>query len=455
MKDIPNISLVLRINHAGKIEQRVIPEKGEFSIGQQRDNDIIFLDQNFPKKHVLISRQNGSYQLNIPRYVNEGELREGDSILNIRDLIVQDILPRHNNGYAIKLSPNKQGYLTFGNTRIEFLFDRRKVERQPLPSFNGFSWAHVTLKNLTTDLTFKLIASSLLILSFTVLYMFKDYVVKEDDKGSNVEDVQKRLTRFMLKVPDNVNDFDNKSANLATGDENSENSKSKENSDKNNSRGKGGKSNAAGKGNPAASAGLLGLIAGTGFSNSANSVVDALVDRGLVADLKSVLGSGTNLKVGGKKTKDGIDPLDQLIGTGGSGGIDNFLEALDNQVEEVKLTKQVRVNLSPATSKSGDSEALGYRSEQAVSAVVNSRTGRITWLYEKYLKRQPNLRGKVTVEFTIAANGFVTSARILESTINLPDLERELLNLVRHLTFDQIPSGSATFVFPFVFQKIE
>jgi len=209
------------------------------------------------------------------------------------------------------------------------------------------------------------------------------------------------------------------------------------------------------RGNPAASAGLLGLISGSGSTGKSSSIVDALVDKGLVADLNNIVGGGTNLKVSKNgDNKDELDPLDQLIGTGGSGGIDDFLSALEDDVPQVELKKQAKVDLVKPSKVSGSKEALGQRSEQSIWSVVSSRQGRIKYLYEKYLKRNPNLRGKITIEFTIAANGFVSEARILESTINHPELEQELLALVRRLKFDPIPSGNLTTIFPFVFSKL-
>ncbi|UCE06230.1 MAG: TonB family protein, partial [bacterium] len=208
------------------------------------------------------------------------------------------------------------------------------------------------------------------------------------------------------------------------------------------------------RGNPAASAGLLGLIAGSGPSGKSSSIVDALVDKGLVADLNNIVGSGTNLKVTKGANKNDIDPLDQLIGTGGSGGIDDFLSALEDDVPQVTLTKKAKVDLVKPSKMTGSKEALGQRTEQSIMNVVLGRQGRITYLYEKYLKREPNLRGKISIEFTIAANGFVTSAQIIESTISHPDLERDLLNLIKRLKFDPIPSGNVTTIFPFQFSKV-
>jgi len=457
-KDIKH-SLVLNINESGVITERVLRDKERLTIGQRPDNDITLLGQEFPKRHTLFIRHDNGYKLLLPRFIEDGEIRltGTKSSFNLKDLILHDILPRHDGYYVLKLAPNKQGYLTVGDTRIDFLFKKRQPVRKPiLPQFDGFSWLNVTVKSMTTsDLLFKFIFTVLLVFNIFVLYLFKDYQVHIEEH-IDVEKVQERFAKFIMKTPDEImqESMADVQSTLPTSESEGEASK-KEKEAKPSSSKRSSRRRAGGRrGNPAASSGLLSLIGGTGTASKSSSVVDALVDKGLVSDLKNILGTGTNLKVSGKGTKDELDPLDQLIGTGGSGGIDDFLASMDTDVEEVTLQKQATVNLSRATSKSGSQEALGQRSEQSVMSIVNSRMGRITWLYEKYLKIKPNLSGKVTVEFTIAANGFVTTARVIESTVNHPGLERDILNLVKRLKFDQIPSGSATFVFPFHFKKI-
>ena len=448
-----NKKLVLNITNSGKKNKKIIGDKDDFTIGKRPDNDLTLFGQEYPKKHTLIARRNGFYHLRIPAFIEEGEVSVDDSVLKLNDLIVHRLLPREKDSHVLRLLPNQKGYVTVGDVRIDFLFDRRETPRAVMPKFSGFSWVNATAKSLVSDLTFKFIFTFLLLLNAAILYVFRDYEVTVEETV-NVEKVQERFAKFLTKSADEI--YREATATVTAnmdGEEAADKDQAKKSEQRKNTSGRKRRSG-SGRGNPAASAGLLSLIGGTGSGSKTSSIVDAFVDKGLIADLKDIVGGGTNLKVGGKSTKDDIDPLDQLIGTGGSGGIDDFLASMDNDVEEVTLRKQVRVNLSKATSKSGSQEALGYRNEQSVMSVVNSRMGRITWLYEKYLKRQPGLAGKVTIEFTIAANGFVTSVKILESTVDHPKLENDLVGLVRRLKFEPIPEGVTTFVFPFHFKKI-
>ena len=448
--------LVLNVARSGKMKQFVVQKNGKFTIGQRGDNDLTLLGRNFPRKYALFSQKNGTYLLNIRSFV-DGNISLDDSTLRIRDLIQNDLLPRNGEDLVLKLTQAKNGIVTVGDARIEFEFKQVQAKPKVVYNISAFSWRRAVLKGLTSDLLFKSIFLILLILNSLMLYALKDYEVHLDTK-LDLERIPERLAQFIIKPPEELFESDIKTLNSTKGEveqgqktEEKPETQKRTNNNRSNNR-----TNASGpkRGNPAASAGLLGLIAGTGESGKSSTIVDALVDKGLVADLNSIVGAGTNLKVSKDGNKDEIDPLDQLIGTGGSGGIDDFLSALEDDVPQVTLTKKAKVDLIKPSKMTGSQEALGKRSEQSVMNVVLARQGRITYLYEKYLKRNPNLRGKISIEFTIAANGFVTSAQVIESTINHPDLERDLLNLVKRLKFDPIPTGNVTTVFPFQFSKV-
>ena len=72
--------------------------------------------------------------------------------------------------------------------------------------------------------------------------------------------------------------------------------------------------------------------------------------------------------------------------------------------------------------------------------------------YEKHLKRIPELAGKITVRFTIAASGRVTSVQILENTTGNNDLERDISRKIKMWRFEKIAEGDVTVTYPFVFQ---
>lgn len=451
--------LVLNIIQAGQSRQVVVREGGKFSVGQRGDNDITLYGQRFPKRHDLFSQRNGGFFVNVRPYI-DGEISLDGSTLTIKELMLHELLAKKGEDYPIKLTPRKQGYVLVGDAKIEFGFKQvvaaKPSPTSPPPSFNmdAFSWKRAALKSLTSDLLFKAIFLILFLINSLIIYAFKDFKVNIQAKF-DIEKVQQRLAKFIIKPPEIAIEADSKSLSGLMDDSQSGTEKKKEGEESSNQKNDSRKSGSGKRGgNPAASAGLLGLLAGSGESGKTSSIVDALVDKGLVADLNSIVGGGTHLKVAKGGTKDNSDPLDQLIGTGGSGGIEDFLSAIEEDVPQVKLQKKAKVDLVKPSKMTGSAEALGRRTDESVMQVVLSRQGRITYLYEKYLKRNPNLRGKISVEFTIAANGFVSAARILESTVDHPELEQDILNLIKHLKFDPIPSGDVTTIFPFQFSNV-
>lgn len=448
--------LILNVHQSGQVRQFVIRGGEKFTIGRRVDNDLTLADKRYPNQYELISQRNGAIYLNVSSFI-DGEIATEKSKLMISDLMHQDVLPKKGDIYFIKLTPNMQGFVNVGDVKIEFLFRVIKAQQLVMPRSyrNVFSWHQATVKNLTQDLPFKFIFLILLLMNILVLYAFKDYVAPNGTKA-DVAKITERLARFITRPTKEMMALENNTINSSLETTEPSNDANKNANKSSSPRDRGKPNGGAKRGNPAASAGLLGLIAGTGSSDNTSSIVDALVDKGLVADLNKIVGGGSNLKVtNGGDNKDAIDPLDQLIGTGGSGGIDDFLSSLEEDVPQVELKKQTKVDLVKPSKITGSKEAMGQRTEQSIWAVVSTRQGAIKYLYEKYLKRNPNLRGKVTIEFTIAANGFVSDARVMESTVDNPDFERELLALVKRLKFDPIPSGNLTTVFPFVFSKID
>lgn len=443
--------LVLNVEQAGQGRQFVVRQGGAFTIGQHGDNDLTLYGQQYPKRYTLVSQKNGAYLLNVQPFM-DGQISMQDSTLHIHDLLKHDILPRRGNDRLVKLTPGKEGTLAIGDVKINFSFKQIALQESTLPKTTAFSWHRAVVRGLTSDLLFKFIFIFLLTINALILYALKDYEVNIENKF-DIEKMPERLAKFIVAPPEEIIPMDTQSLGASTeGAEESTDSKKTEgdkskNANQNQRKGRTG-------GNRAASAGLLGLIGGTGSSTNTSSIVDALVDKGLVADLQSIVGGGTHLKVSKGNNKNGDDPLDQLIGTGGSGGIDDFLADMDEDVPQVTLTKKAKVDLVKPSKRTGSAEALGNRTDQSVMDVIVRRQGRITYFYEKYLKRNPNLRGKISVEFVIAANGFVTSAKVIESTVNHPQLERDIVNLVKRLKFDPIPSGNVTMVFPFIFSKM-
>jgi len=95
--------------------------------------------------------------------------------------------------------------------------------------------------------------------------------------------------------------------------------------------------------------------------------------------------------------------------------------------------------------------STGEREQDEIRAVVLDHIGGIKYLYNKALKKRPGLKGKITVTFTIAASGKVIKVKIVNSTINDPELEKEIIRKIKLWIFRIIDKGEVTVIYPFIF----
>jgi len=88
-----------------------------------------------------------------------------------------------------------------------------------------------------------------------------------------------------------------------------------------------------------------------------------------------------------------------------------------------------------------------------VSKEVRTRIGAIKACYERSLKRNPSLSGKVKVRWTITAAGTVASVEIEEDSMGDAEVTSCIKGLVSRWRFPAPSGGSVEVVYPFVFQS--
>jgi outer membrane biosynthesis protein TonB len=88
-----------------------------------------------------------------------------------------------------------------------------------------------------------------------------------------------------------------------------------------------------------------------------------------------------------------------------------------------------------------------------VSKEVRTRIGAIKACYERALKRNPNLSGKVKVRWTITAAGTVSAVEIEEDNLGDNEVSSCIKGLVSRWRFPAPSGGSVDVVYPFVFQS--
>lgn len=102
--------------------------------------------------------------------------------------------------------------------------------------------------------------------------------------------------------------------------------------------------------------------------------------------------------------------------------------------EEFKRVKQQRV-----------------RDQETVLRVLDSNKGRIYAIYNRALRKNPLLAGKLVLELTIEPSGKVSACRVISSELNDKTLEGKLMARIKMLDFGAEKVPSYTFRYPIEF----
>lgn len=209
------------------------------------------------------------------------------------------------------------------------------------------------------------------------------------------------------------------------------------------------------------------------ISQEAQQAAEALIVGALSAEAGGAL---ADVLAGGAVTGNAQDILSQAAGVGvaqsasggalrtrsggGSGSGQQGLGALSNrggpgatasQGEGKGPTERV-VHGKTDLGSGGDIGGSGDFDSALVVAMIKQRIGAIRACYERELKQNPTLAGKVTIQFTIEQQGNVSGVKVNENSTGSDAVGQCVANAIQRFRFNPGPEGgSVTFSYPFVF----
>jgi len=442
--------LRLRIHQDGRVREHLVPRGKRFTYGRSSSNDVILLAAGVPARATLVEGGRHQYRLLIPRGAR-GEVRAGNSVLQIQDLIQHGLLRRKDAGYVLPVWVGKSGKLEVNGVLIEYDFVLPPRELNRLPDY---SWKRALLRAVVSEPLLKLLFIFLLVGNLVAVNKVKQLSFPERQTIA-LDKVPQRFAKFipraMRKEQPPPTAAVGKGA--ATGEEKS--------GRKEQSREKTQRSQQASRGGGAQAVvrkGILGLIGGVGESASSSSVVDFLVDKGLVKELDQVLAETGDLQMGragsGSEEQGSLDDLFAMADLANV-NVDEVADQAASGIGDVELKKEGLVELDRVSDVVGSEEALGQRSEEQLRAVILANRGRIEYIYNKYLRRNPNLSGKIVVEITIEPDGTVSKVRAVESTIDDLSFINDILSAVRRWRFPSITEGVVIVTYPMIFYRAQ
>ena len=96
----------------------------------------------------------------------------------------------------------------------------------------------------------------------------------------------------------------------------------------------------------------------------------------------------------------------------------------------------------------------GELSKEEIQKVINKHIGEIQYCYEKQLRTQPGLSGRVVLDWTVNLQGKVTVVKIAQSTLASSEATNCMMQKLKSWKFPNPRGGAVSIVFPFVFNTV-
>lgn len=145
----------------------------------------------------------------------------------------------------------------------------------------------------------------------------------------------------------------------------------------------------------------------------------------------------------------------QASGTSGGISTANFSADVGGRALSGRETTRVQSDLASRT-KSGkrtgrNNRGLAGRNEEELRKVVDRNRGVIDRLYQRALRIDSSLEGRVSVKMTIEPDGHVSNVVLVNSELSMPSLEQKILARLKLLNFGKAEVSRMTIGYDFDF----
>ncbi len=202
----------------------------------------------------------------------------------------------------------------------------------------------------------------------------------------------------------------------------------------------------------ATSAGILGLLKakGGGSGDNSSSLFGGSGMTNLDQSLASLrnTGMGDSGGFGGLGTRGGGPGGGSGLGLGGL-GTHGYGRGSGKGYGSIKIGHRGKHGVRVVK---GRTRVMGGLSQKVVGRYIQRYWAQFKYCYERELTKAPNLYGKITVTFTIAGNGRVSDATVIQTTMHNANVEECVLRVVRRIRFPS-PKGAGEVIvtYPFMF----
>ncbi len=460
MADTTN-NKILRIGviRGGQIvDEKLVPERIPVTVGTDPGNTFVLASTHAPRSVVLFDLRANDYYLSFTENMN-GRISVGDRSADLQSLRAQNLVSKVKESYYLKLNESARGRISVGDCIVLFQFVSPQPEPSPtqLPTIARGYW----LRNI--DWPYSIILGSTLFVMFVIWIIASLVPVPEQEMSIN--DIPDRFAKMIMPDRKLEQLDDGRGAGLMQ--EMDRPKKKKKKKPKKEEPTVGGEEKDGGKkAKPAAltaaerRANIEKKVAGRGLLKilGAKGQVEGAAMGGAVADVFESGGIGDS----GDGAFEGVSGLDvaSLPGEKGSRGMGGVAKAANiermgtkgvvggaGRKTRGKSEARVVAKVSSAALQEFDSDS---RNQRDIVKVIRRRLGGIKHCYEKRLKRNPELKGKIVIRFVVHPGGRVIDVEVVENTTGDSSLGECIAGLVQAVRFPPADGGDTVVIYTFI-----
>lgn len=457
------------IQNAKVIEERLVRKREGVTIGQGPKNTFVLPVGSLPRSYPLFELKGGIYHLNFKGDM-EGRVSVDDAVLDFDALKKRNLASQKGDHYSLKLSERSRGKIVIGEVTLLFQF----VTPPPPPSRLQLpaSVRGGVAKNVDWPFV-SILMASMIVQVFSVVFMVtRDYpeppkgIEALPDRFVEVLDIKKPEVKPIEEKEDPVKDEPEekvaeekpqpkpkvkkpkpKPEQVAKQDPPKTEQEIEKQARAEDKQFKQMRKKVRDK--------TVLSVLGTAGGDGPGSIVDSLTDGATNVALKDAF-DGTKGVAMAEAAGAGRDTRSRVAGKGVGevAKVSNDELLGERRVAKgptaKKAEKKVRGNLKVA-SKASSEFGLGSLDGRKVASVIKRRSGALKACYEKRLKKNPDLSGKVVVQFEVLESGRVGQVSVKSNTTRDNELASCLQSNFKRFRFPRPDGGSVNFAFPFVF----
>ena len=434
---------VLRIGviQSGKIvEERVLPARQAVTLGTSSKNTIVVPLANAPESVVVFAYQGDRYILQFEQGA-EGRVQGPQGAADLSALVSQGVAKPAGKICSVPVNEDQRGKLVIGEITLlwQFVAPPAEVPKPALPK--EAKGAHFK----SMDRLFSVV----LVVSFALHSGFYIALANTElPKEVTLEEIPDRYAKVLIpeRMPKPPEKKEEKKAEAPAQQKQEKAEEKKAETQEQVAQKKAARAAAVAK--AVQSKGILKVLGALGPGTGGGAVADVFGSGGGMGDVASALSGAGGVAVA---TDPGAGGGRKGGGEGGAASIGSLATTGGGKVglgtkTEVKVSGSVAAEEAEVDSSDIDQGKLG--------AFVRARMGLIKACYENALKRNPALKGKISIRFTILETGALSDISTAQNSLGSAEVASCIMNTMRSWRTQFRPSGPVTVEYPFVFQPV-